>query len=67
MNRKGLLSGSESRYKIKLFLEDSNPSMPSNQTYLLNIYIKDTNNSIKEKPQNNSQTKNLNDTFKSYL
>jgi hypothetical protein len=55
-NRNGLLSSTVSLYKIKLFLEDSNITNPSNKTYLVNFDIKDAKYSSKEKPKNNSKT-----------
>ncbi len=44
-DRKGLLSSSALRYKINLFLKDSNVEMPSNKTYIVYLDINSTNNS----------------------
>jgi hypothetical protein len=48
-DRKGLLSSSALRYKIKLFVKDSNVETPSNKTYIVYLDTNSTNNSSLEK------------------
>ncbi len=46
-----------------MLLKDSNVSMPSNQTYLVNLDLKNTNIISKEKAKNNTLNTASSNTF----